>query len=202
MNYINFRSVMKDFPIFNVGDVRAADAGFDGRRLHEWQAKGYIRKIAKGCYLFSDVDIDEFILFRTANRLYAPSYISLETALAYYQLIPESVYGITSVTTRRTYRFDTPLTHFVYRTVVPRLFFGYRILPTGTRLAMLEKSLLDLFYLNPNLSEPRAFADLRIDRDALHEQLDRPLLSTQLQRIGKQAVTSRVSQFLEWIQHA
>ena len=41
-----------------------------------------------------------------ANKIYSPSYISLETALSYYGLIPESVYALTSVSTRKTISFN------------------------------------------------------------------------------------------------
>src|SRR3989338_11587014 len=35
-----------------------------------------------------------------ANRLYGPSYVSLEYALGFYRLIPETVYTVTSITTK------------------------------------------------------------------------------------------------------
>ena len=202
MRYIQFRSALKEFPVFSLTDVRAAYGEFDRRRLSEWQAKGFIRKISKGHYLFSDVDVDESILFRVANDLYRPSYVSFETALAYHQLIPEIPYGITSATTRRTYRFETPLTHFAYRTVSRRLFFGYFVLPNSIRMATLEKAILDFFYLNPHLADPRAFASIRVDREAFLDQLDGGRLHHQLQRFDKKALTGRVRQFLEWINRA
>ena len=146
--------------------------------------------------------MDESTLFRAANKLYRPSYISLETALAYHQLIPEIPYGITSATTRRTYRFDTPLTHFAYRTVSKRLFFGYHVLPDRNRMASLEKAILDYLYLNPQLADPGAFTAIRVDREALLDQLDEDGLQRQLQRFGKKALTRRVRQFLEWIRRA
>jgi hypothetical protein len=49
-----------------------------------------------------------------ANPLYGPSYISLEYALSYYGLIPERVESITSVTTKRSKKFITPLGSFSY----------------------------------------------------------------------------------------
>ena len=142
MDYILFKKSLADFPIFSIPDIKAVDAGFDRRRLTEWQHKGYIQKIIKGHYLFSDYDLDENGLFRIANRIYKPSYISFETALAYYHLIPESVYTVTSVSTRRTYRFETPIASYAYRTVHRRLFFGYSI-SDHIRIATMEKALLD-----------------------------------------------------------
>jgi len=201
MNYIEFKSALRDFAVFSTADIRTVDPAFDRRRLSEWQAKGYICKISKGRYLFSDVDVTESILYRIANKLYSPSYVSFETALAYHQLIPEIPYGVTSATTRRTYRFDTPLTRFTYRTVSRQRFFGYLILPDGVRMATIEKAILDFLYLNPQVSGPDAFASLRVDREALLE-LDEQQLLRQLQRFDKKALTRRVKQFLEWIRHA
>src|SRR3989344_3452385 len=40
-----------------------------------------------------------------ANRIYGPSYVSFEYALAYYRLIPETVYTVTSATTKTTREF-------------------------------------------------------------------------------------------------
>ena len=112
MNFISFKNSLRDFPVFSIADIRAAYGEFDRRRLSEWQQKGYIKKIIKGHYLFSDVDIDESTLLAVANKIYKPAYISFETAMSYYRLIPESIYMITSASTRRTSVFETPLARF------------------------------------------------------------------------------------------
>jgi predicted transcriptional regulator of viral defense system len=61
-----------------------------------------------------------------ANRLYAPSYVSFEYALAYHHLIPESVYEVTSATTRTTRRFEALGKSFTYRRSGLAAFTGYR----------------------------------------------------------------------------
>jgi len=202
MNFIQFKSTLNDFPVFSTADIRTVDSNFDRRRLNEWQGKGYIRKISKGLYIFSDVDIDESMLFRIANKLYRPSYISLETAMAHYQLIPEVVYGVTSVSTRRTYRFGTSLTHFTFRTVSPRLFFGYMLTSEAAKIATVEKTLLDFFYLNPEINNPKAYDSLRVDRNALSDQLDETSLRHLLDRFGLATLSQRINRFLEWTKHA
>ncbi len=87
MNFIHFKNSLRDFPVFSIADIRAAYGGFDRRRLSEWQKKGYIQKIIKGYYLFSDVDMNENTLSAIANKIYKPSYISLETAMSHYQCV-------------------------------------------------------------------------------------------------------------------
>ncbi len=72
--------------MFSIADIRAAHGDFDRRRLSEWQKKGYIKKIVKGYYLFSEVNIDESMLSAIANKIYKPSYISFETAMSHYRL--------------------------------------------------------------------------------------------------------------------
>ncbi len=202
MNFIQFKSSLKDFPIFSVVEIRALDPSFDRRRLNEWQKKEYIRKISKGLYIFSDIDVNEEILFEIANKLYRPSYISLESALAYYQLIPEITYGVTSISTRRTYRFNTPLTHFTYRTIARHLYFGYVVSDDALRIATFEKALLDFLYLNNDIDDPTSFASLRVDQDAFFHQLDQDTLNRQLSRFDTIALTNRVRRFMEWIRHA
>ncbi len=59
-------------------------------------------------------------LEQIANVLYEPSYVSLEWALAYYQMIPEAVFMLTSVTVNKSIRFDTPLLMFSYSSKPPR----------------------------------------------------------------------------------
>ena len=202
MNFWEFKSSLKDFPIFSTADIRTVDANFDRRRLSEWRGKGYIRKIVKGLYIFSDVDVDESMIYRIANKLYRPSYVSLESALAHYQLIPEVIYGVTSVSTRRTYRFETSLTHFSYRTVSPRLFFGYTLRPDQVKIAIVEKALLDYLYLKPSIDNPAAVDSLRVDRDNLADQLDETRLQDLLERFGSGALSRRLYGFLERIKHA
>lgn len=49
-----------------------------------------------------------------ANRIYQLSYLSLETALSFYSVIPEGVYALTSVSSRKTQTMHTPVASFIY----------------------------------------------------------------------------------------
>lgn len=85
-----------------------------------------------------------------ANRVYKPSYVSLESALSHYGLIPESVYGVTSVTTRATREFEIGGSSFLYRTIKRAAFAGYRAVEMDGQsilLAEKEKALADYLYL-------------------------------------------------------
>ena len=128
MKFLELKSELRDFTIFSLNEIKNIEPGFHRRRLNEWQDNGYIKKVVRGYYIFSDLKLSEEILFKIANRIYLPSYISLESALSYYHLIPESVYGITSISTRKTYHFVTSIGEFIYRALKPPLFFGYDFL--------------------------------------------------------------------------
>ena len=72
--------------------------------IHRMKKQGYIECVRKGLYKLTDEHIPEVYL---ANKLYEPSYVSLEFALSYHRIIPETVYEITSITTRTTRRVET-----------------------------------------------------------------------------------------------
>jgi hypothetical protein len=205
MTYIEFRKILGPFTAFSLDDIRQADPAFDRRRLNEWQEKGYIRKVIKGYYIFSDTPLNEKVLFEIANRIYAPSYVSFEMALAYYGLIPESVYGITSASSRKTSRFETQIGTFTYRTIRPKLYFGFDLLNNNGklfRLASPEKAFLDLFYINTKLRDAASFESLRINRESFLKLMNHGKMNRCLNIYGQVSLKSRVSKFWEYIRHA
>lgn len=113
-----------------------------------------------------------------ANNLYGPSCVSLEWALAWHGLIPEGVFGVTSVTSRRTKLYETPIGHFSYQHIDDSLvYLGARLETVGEGASCLiagpTKALCDTVLLTRNLrlfsaSAMRVFLeeDLRIDRDS------------------------------------
>lgn len=205
MRYIEFRKALREFTVFSLADIRQVEPEFHRRRLNEWQEKGHISKLVRGHYMFRDLALDEKALFEIANRIYSPSYVSFEMALAHYGLIPESVYGVTSASTRKTMRFSTTVGDFLYRTIHPRLFFGYDIVANGKKafkMASPEKAFLDLLYIRPELRDEAAFAGMRVDREAFITRMDRARMSAQLERFEQEALRRRVADFWEHISHA
>jgi len=85
-----------------------------------------------------------------ANALYRPSYISYESALAHCHLIPETVYAVTSATTRRTKEFEAGESGYLYHSIKARAFTGYRPYKIGDELVLMadpEKALCDYLFL-------------------------------------------------------
>ena len=199
MQYLKFRETFKDFTVISSADIGSVDAHFQRRRLNEWQDKGYLKKIIKGYYRFSDTALDENILFETANRIYAPSYISMEMAFSYYGFIPEAVYGITSATTRPTRTFSTQAGIFIYQTLKPRLFFGYQIMEYGAQkhftIASPEKAILDYFYLHPSLTKTEDFISLRFNREVIGQKVKESVFCEYLDRFEQKALSNRVAIF-------
>jgi predicted transcriptional regulator of viral defense system len=127
------------------------------RQVTEWQRQGYLHRLKRGMYVldarFRRNSVEAFFL---ANQMVSPSYVSLESALSFYDIIPEQAFAFTSVTTKRTRRFDNIIGTFVYRSVKTSLLFGYEPIRMGNRevlMASREKALLDYLYLCPSPPE-------------------------------------------------
>lgn len=84
-------------------------------KLSRLLKSGALIRVKKGLYVFGvPYQRGSISMEMLANMIYGPSYVSLEWALRYYGMIPEGVEEITSVTTKRTTNFDTPIGRFSY----------------------------------------------------------------------------------------
>ena len=114
--------------------------------LENQTIQGFLLRLKKGVYtLKSDPPSEEEV----ANTLYQPSYISFEYALAYYGILPEMSYVVTSATTKATRLFTTDTTSFSYRTIKPEAYTGYSLIKKDNRsfsIAEFEKALVDYLY--------------------------------------------------------
>lgn len=155
--------------IFNVS-LRSVQAFFNYHLK-----KGMILKIRKNYYcLKSFPPFDYFI----SSFVYRPSYLSLETALSYYGLIPEITYEIISVTPKKTFSFKFAGKSFVYHRIKKEFFFGYRLGHLhGEKfyLAEEEKAILDYLYfcfLKKKIFNERLTIEKKIiDREKLIDYL-------------------------------
>jgi predicted transcriptional regulator of viral defense system len=144
------------------------------------EKSGNIIRLKKGLYVVSP-EISQRKLSREliANHLYGPSYISLESALSFYGLIPEKVYAVRSVTTKRAKHFVTPLGNFEYVTI-PEAYYsmGIRQEIVNNEYAFLiaspEKAMCDMILSTRNFRIQSVKAmqtyledDLRIDLSSI-----------------------------------
>ena len=205
MQYVELKEQLKNFKIFNLNDIRKIEEDFDLRRLNEWQKKNYIKKIRQGFYIFSDLEINEQTLFVIANRIHEPSYISLEMALSFYGLIPEAVYGITSVTSQKTRTIKTPIGGFTYRHLKPELLFGYELRECDGhhyRMAETEKAVLDYLYFNSKIKDEESFMGARFNTDEFKKRVNMEKFNKYLAAFNNKALAKRVKKFLTYIEHA
>lgn len=200
MKYIDFNNAFKNRPLVDVREVRQVFPDFESRRFYEWQKKGYIKKISKLFYVFSDRRIDEAENNFIANKLLEPSYISIESALRYYNLIPEIVFLTTSVTTRRTKLLKSPIGDFQYRKVKEKLFFGYRIINAGQiayKIADPEKALLDLLYLRSDIKNENDIFELRINKEVYREVVDQNKLRRYLEAFSSRVLSKKIDKLIK-----
>ena len=107
---------------------------------------GLFLKLRNNFYAIKDSRPDYSFI---ANKLYQPSYVSLETALSHYKIIPEVAYGTASITTKAPREFRTPVGNFTYRHVKTSAFTGYRLQEIDRYKALFaepEKALADYLY--------------------------------------------------------
>ena len=200
MKYIDFNNTFKNRLLIDVREVRQIFPDFESRRFYEWQKKGYIKKLSRLFYVFSDWNINEAENNFIANKLLEPSYISLESALRYYNLIPEVVFLTTSVTTRKTKLLKSPIGDFQYRKVKEKLFFGYKIINTGQiayKIADPEKALLDFLYFRSDIKSEGDIFELRINEESYHEVIDQNKLKQYMEVFNSKALNKKIDQLTE-----
>ncbi|MRR29407.1 hypothetical protein EG834_03525 [bacterium] len=123
--------------------------------LEEYTHNGLFMRLKNGLYaLKTDPPPEEEI----ANRLYRPSYISFEYALAVYNILPEMPYSVVSATTKPTRAFAVEKRTFSYLTVKRVAFAGYAPTQRAGRTVLIadpEKALVDYLYFVSLGRKPR-----------------------------------------------
>ncbi|MBC6996816.1 hypothetical protein QWY85_20405 [Neolewinella lacunae] len=174
---------------------------YDPNIFKRWQQEGKIEKLRNGLYRNTADpirgDVDRFV---AAGRMYEPSYISMHSALRYYNFIPEMVYATTSITTQKTKTFHNKLGRFCYQTLKPELFWGYKTIAWHGgyfNLATPEKTLLDFAYLNPWFSDPDWLLEMRFDPEEMMMTLDMGLLVSYAKAVKSQTLIDRITALRE-----
>jgi hypothetical protein len=152
-------------------------------QLSRWMSEGKIISLRRGVYTLPDTYRRVSVVpARLANQIYRPSYLSGLWALGYYDMIPERVVWLTSVTPRVPRRFDNSFGVFDYRNIKQMAFFGYATVSYGDRSILVaepEKALLDHWHLTSGewtaerLEEMRYQHCRQVNRDKLQAYADR-----------------------------
>lgn len=157
MNIFEFKKEIEELPYFETRELRLI-LGSEFKNttlvnLGNWVKKGHFLMIRRGLYVDAG-EVERVDLMVLATKIYQPSYVSLEAALSFYGIIPEAVFVVTSVTTRKTKKFSPSVGSFTYQKIKKEAFGGYETKRTGKisfNLALPEKAIVDFLYLNRNI---------------------------------------------------
>ena len=156
--------------------------------IHEHSKKGFFNKLKNGLYCLSSANPHSFSV---ANKLYIPSYISLATALSFHGIIPETIYSITSITSKATRNFVSNQKEFIYRKIKKNLFTGYYFCKQADEkflIAEPEKALLDYLYFLP------------FDSEKINERINiRKLKKSKIKKWQRLFDNSKIDKFIEEI---
>jgi len=149
-------------------------------KINELVKKKTLIKIRRGLYIVGQnvrsINPEPSLV---SNHLYSPSYVSMDTALSHWGLIPERVFEITCCTTRLNKKFKTPIGTFSYTNIpLPYYSFGIEKLSLTPKQTILigspEKALCDKIITTSGIlfrSKKQVLEylteDLRIDLDTL-----------------------------------
>jgi predicted transcriptional regulator of viral defense system len=168
MEFEKLLKILGDEPVFESSLLFAGDVQpkYFRLQLDRWVKSGKIHQLRRGVYMLSaPYQKQKPHPFLVANILQKPSYVSLQSALSFYGMIPEIVTETTSVTTVRNERLSTHLGVFEFRYINKNYFGGYNFLDLGGQQAFIatpEKAILDLIYLQPGGDDPAFISELRL----------------------------------------
>jgi predicted transcriptional regulator of viral defense system len=185
MEFGELLRLVGDEPLFETSVLLAGEANRADvqRQLSRWVSTGRLHRLRRGVYAFAPpylkVKPHPFVV---ANALVHGSYVSCQSALAHFGLIPEYVAATVSVCTGRPTVWDTPLGRFEFRHLKPAWLTGYAQVEVAPGqfafVATPEKALLDLVHLQPGGDSPDYLQELRL------QNLDR-LDVAELQRMAE-----------------
>jgi predicted transcriptional regulator of viral defense system len=164
-------------------------------KIANLETEGIIIRLKRGLYVVSPDESGKLLSTELiANHLYGPSYVSMESALRYYGLIPESIHLVRSMATKRSRFFENSISRFEYINCSEDYF------PIGINqkigedysflIASPEKALCDLIAYTSEV-RPRFIKsllayleeDIRLDMDAFYRMDNR--IFGQCAEVGK-----------------
>ena len=199
---MDIQNNLRSLGVFTLNDIRMLDPDFREPTLNDWLNNGWIKRIRRFWYADSSFNPQGNDYFFIANRIYSPSYISLESALSHYGFIPETTLQITSVSTRKTNFFDTQYGVFSYQSIKNSLYFGYEVIENNDRpfiLATPEKAILDYLYLHSAITSIEDLKGLRINSEIINSTIDKEKLNTYLNQFDNLELNNRANILLEYL---
>ena len=207
INYPQFYNQLSPNRVFSRQEAEQSFPKFDSRRLFEWKQKGYLIKLTNKWYVFSNVAITDSLNYLISNSICQPSYISLESALCFHELIcscsNNSNYfnfsdenTIQAITKHKTVVYHNDRGVYSYRKIKPEFYFGFETLEIDGKpihIANPEKALIDFLYFNANLNSLSKLTSIAWNIQVL-AQLDWKKLGSMQMMIGSKALDRRMDQ--------
>lgn len=213
INYPQFYNQLSPNRVFSRQEAELAFPKFDSRRLFEWKQKGYLIKLTNKWYVFSNVATSNGLSYLISNAICQPSYISLETALCFHQLISSNSINsnyfnfsnentIQAITKHKTVVYHNDRGVYSYRKIKPEFYFGFETLEIdgiAIHIANPEKALIDFLYFNANLNSLSKLTSIAWNIQVL-AQLDWKKLGSMQMMIGSKALDRRMDLLKKGVQ--
>jgi len=146
IDYATLKSILSNNGYVNIND-----------KINKLKQKGIIKSVKKGLYIHTSLISNNIVSKEliSNNLLGSPSYISLDYALSFHELIPETVHEITAVTTKRSKVFKTDFGIFSYKQIKKELYsIGVKIENSKTGnflIASKEKAICDKVFFTKDI---------------------------------------------------
>ena len=188
----NLLEQLKSLPHFSKDSVYQlgkqlglADATVDTYISRFLKYKEFIR-LKKGLYTSADFfnknKGNASYAFYLANIIRTPSYISSWSALQFYNLATEAIYGITSVTPKVTRNYTNKAGNFTYHSIKEEMFCDFSLMQNTSKrgqsiqfnffIASPAKALFDLLYFKTRQFRGVRAKDIKILVEELRIDID------------------------------
>ena len=148
---VHSRLLEMEVAVFQTSDAAAwlnIDNAHASKLLARLSSAGHLVHLSRGLWAFKE-RLEPLALPEYLTNPF-PSYVSLQSALYYHELISQIPTIIYAVSISRTKKYETPLGVVSVHHINPSFFFGFESMGRGiAKMATPEKALIDFLYLSP-----------------------------------------------------
>jgi len=184
MKYIKSDELLESvnsLPFFSISNFKILKPNQTKVFLSRWTSQNKIIRLKRGVYVTKEFinkiekqnNKNNYLEF-LACTLYKPSYLSTEYILSKNNILSESVYSFTCITTNKTNKINNNFEVFNYNHIKDQLFCGFKKkIKNQFQIyeANLAKALFDFLYLRKKiLINKETIFNLRLNLDNLKKQ--------------------------------
>lgn len=187
--------IVKYGQIVTTEEIYAESQGSNGQRqvkkvIAKLVSHGWLIRIKRGLYAISDLSSRGFLSispYFIANLFVKESYVSFESALAYYNMFDQLTSTIISISKTQYKAVYLNATEYSFINVKDKFFFGWqKVMIDGNvvRIAEIEKALIDIIHFHRS----KYAVDLVIEK--LQEQQESLDIEKLCEYINKMSITT------------